>query len=94
MSKTRRRLSWALTGQRSGACGGLCDNIPMRETILGLTQWFNTDSGFEFNMLFNTYATVGRNNSRALTWILVVKFAPASAALSFALNLESRRMVD
>jgi hypothetical protein len=25
---------------------------------LGLTQWFNTDSGFEFNTLFNTYATV------------------------------------
>jgi hypothetical protein len=26
---------------------------------LGLTQWFNTDSGFEFNTLFNTFAIVG-----------------------------------
>ena len=30
----------------------------MRETRLGLTQWFNTDSGFEFNTLFNTFAIV------------------------------------
>jgi hypothetical protein len=34
----------------------------MRETRLGLTQWFNTDSGFEFNTLFNTFATVGINS--------------------------------
>ena len=25
---------------------------------MGLTQWFNTDSGFEFNTLFNTFAIV------------------------------------
>jgi hypothetical protein len=62
LSITRRRLSWALKNPRSGACGGK-DNIPMRETRLGLTQWYYTDSGFEFNTLFYTSYTVERNAS-------------------------------
>jgi YD repeat-containing protein len=32
---------------------------------LGLTQWFNTDSGFEFNTLFNTFAIVAWRSTGA-----------------------------
>ena len=31
--------------------------------MLGLTQGFNTDSGFEFNTLFNTFPIVGTNTA-------------------------------
>jgi hypothetical protein len=43
----------------------------MRETRLGLTQWFNTDSGFEFNTLFNTYAIVDFGDSISGVWLLL-----------------------
>jgi hypothetical protein len=61
----------------------------MRETRVGLTQWFNTDSGFEFNTLFNTFATVVLRGLRArlVEGQLVVSDKPGCGGWTFAQDL-------